>query len=119
MYDYLVVLVSFSIRNIMILLSSYIGFFSRTKETKFIMFSVFSITFINYGVIQFAASWDFRKKDTGLIAVFFQGLYPDFNRLWFNDVGSLIISIMLSNMIWPPIEYFIYLSIRILYRMKD
>ena len=40
-YDYLVVLVSFTIRNIMILLSSYIGFFSRTKETKFIMFSVF------------------------------------------------------------------------------
>ena len=50
-YDNLIVIVSYIIRYVMIKLASFVGFFSITKETKFIMISVFTITFINYGVI--------------------------------------------------------------------
>ena len=119
MFNYLVVGVSMVVREILIALAVFIGFFSRTKETKFIMLGVFWIIFINYGVIYLAASYDARNNRFTIWNEFFDGLYPDFNALWFNDVGVLIVTIMMSNMYWPILEYFIFLGLRLLYRMID
>lgn len=118
-FTYLIVGISIVVREILIALATYIGFFSRTKETKFIMLGVFWIIFINYGVINLASSWDARNRTNKLITEVFDGLYPDLNALWFNDVGVLVTATMVSNMYWPPLEYFIFMGLRLLYRMLD
>ena len=96
-----------------------VRFFSLTKETKFVMLSVFWITFINYGVIYLASSWDNRYSNSRFWDKLFSGLYPDFNALWFNDIGVLVTSIMISNMYWPLIEFPMMWGIRLLFRMLD
>ena len=118
-FSYLVVILSFVIRSMFIYLAEKVRFFSLTKETKFVMVSVFWITFINYGIIYLAASWDMRDSVIPLWNKLFSGLYPDFNALWFNDVGVLVVAIMMSNMYWPPLEFFMMWGIRLLYRMID
>jgi hypothetical protein len=62
---------------------------------------------------------DFRNSRIPLINNIFNGLYPDYNALWFNDIGVLIYAIMFSNMYWPVLEFFMYYGIRLLYRMMD
>ena len=92
---------------------------SLTKETKFVMTSVFYITFLNYGIIYMCASYDIRHAGWDMWNKFFSGLYPDFNALWFNDVGVLVVAIMFSNMYWPLIEFPIFWGLRLLGRMFD
>lgn len=117
-FNYLVVIASFVIRYIILMIVDKMKFFSLTKETEFAMTAVFWITFINYGVIYLICSWDNRHA-TGVWNDIFSGLYPDFNALWFNDVGVLIVQIMISNMYWPPLEFVMFWGIRYLFRMVD
>lgn len=67
-----------------------IGFVSLTAETKFVMVAVFYVTYINYGLIYLFASLDFRNSKSFLVNNLFDGLYPEINALWFNDIGVLI-----------------------------
>ena len=53
--------------------------------------AVFWIAFINYGIIYLCASYDARNRGGWLWNSLFDGLYPDFNALWFNDVGVLVV----------------------------
>ena len=118
-FNYLIVGLSFVVRSIILIIVDKIRFVSLTKETGFAMLAVFWITFINYGVIYLLASWDLRSDSDGWWSHMFDGLYPDFNALWFNDVGVLVTAIMVSNMYWPPLEFFMFWGIRLLYRMWD
>lgn len=119
-FNYLVVILSFVVRTFFIWIAEKVRFMSLTKETLFAMISVFYITFLNYGVIYLAASWDNRNALTGgFFDDVFDGLYPDFNALWFNDVGVLIVAIMVSNMYWPPLEFAMFYGLRLLFRMID
>lgn len=90
-FNYLVVIASFAIRYIILMIVDKIKFISLTKETEFAMTAVFWITFINYGIIYLICSWDNRHAASGAWNNLFSGLYPDFNALWFNDVGVLIV----------------------------
>lgn len=119
-FNYLVVIASFVVRNFFIWIAGKVGFVSRTNETRFVMMTVFLITYLNYGLIYLFASYDIRGESTiPFLPTLFDGLYPDFNALWFNDIGVLIITIMISNMYWPPLEFFIFYGLRLLYRMID
>ena len=118
-FSYLIVGASFAIRYLIIFLSEKIRFFSFTEETQFALTSVFWITFLNYGIIYLVAAWDCRNSHIPFVTKLFDGLYPDFNALWFNDIGVLIVAIMLANLYWPQLEFFMYWGIRLLYRMWD
>jgi len=85
-------------------LADKLGFASLTNQTTFVMMTVFFVTYINYGLIYLAAGKDYRHAAFKPLNVIFQGLYPDFNALWFNDFGVIICRIMLSNMYWPILE---------------
>ena len=119
MFSYLIVIASFAVRYLIIFLAEKIRFFSLTEETKFVLTAVFWITFLNYGIIYLVASWDYRHAPTPGLNKLFSGLYPDFNALWFNDIGVLIVAIMVSNLYWPQLEFFMFWGIRLLYRMYD
>lgn len=118
-FNYMVVVVSYVIRFFFIWIAEKVRFFSKTKETVFIMVSVFWIYFLNYGFVYLFASWDSRHTPIPFWNRVFSGLYPDFNALWFNDVGVLIVAIMVSNMYWPPLEFFLYWGLRLVYRIWD
>ena len=64
------------------------------------------------------ACFDVRNANDNLAQIF-EGLYADFNSLWYNDVGVSITSIMVSNMYWPLLEMVIFTGLRIGYRMID
>ena len=108
------------IRTFFIWIAEKIRFFSITNETRFVMLSVFYITFLNYGVIYLFASWDNREATPNSFwDNMFNGLYEDFNALWFNDIGVLIVQIMISNMYWPPLEFIMFYGLRLFFRMLD
>ena len=83
----MIVILSYVIRFFFIWVAGKVRFFSKTKETVFIMVSVFWIYFLNYGIVYLFASWDSRHWIIPFINNLFEGLYPDFTALWFNDVG--------------------------------
>ena len=118
-FNYLIVIFSYVVRTFFIWIAEKIRFMSLTQETRFVMLSVFYITFINYGVLYLFASWDNRHTNFKMFDNLFEGLYPDFNALWFNDVGVLVVKIMISNMYWPPLEFIMFWGLRLLYRMID
>lgn len=118
-FNYLVVGASFAFRAVFIWLAEKLRFVSLTAETNFIMLAVFYVTYINYGFIYAFASLDLRHSSIPIISTLFNGLYPEFNSLWYNDIGVLIYNIMVSNMYWPVLEFFIYYGLRLLARMID
>lgn len=65
------------------------------------MLSVFSIYFLNYGVLYMLVP---MKVDLPLVSKSLTGVYPDFNQHWFADIGSTIIETMTINAVIPPIE---------------
>ena len=117
-FSYLIVIASFLVRYLIIWVASKVRFFSLTKETKYVFESVFWITFLNYGIIYLVAAYDSRS-DNHFLSNRFNGLYPDLNALWFNDIGVLVVAIMISNMYWPQLEFGMFWGIRLLYRMWD
>ena len=112
LYTYLIVIASYGFRTLFIWISDLLGFESRTAQTRFVMISVFIVTYVNYALIYLAASVDVRHARFEIFNRVFQGLYTDYNALWFNDFGILIVGVMVSNMYWPPAELFLYWAMR-------
>lgn len=99
--------------------ATHIGFHSRTEESLFIMKSIFSVQFFNSGILVTLASFNFQDSNIPLLGRFFNGQYSEFNAAWTVDVGHIIYSTMLTNSIFPIIDWFMYWSIRVLKRMWD
>ena len=68
---------------------------------RFTLLSVFSIIFLNYGILYLITP---LKIEVPLVSLIMSGVYYDFNKNWFSDIGSQIISVMIINAIFPPIE---------------
>ena len=83
------------------------------------MLSIFYINLFNYGFVYVLAPWDSRESKFSLIKIFFGGIYTDINAFWFNDVGILIAGTMVSNMLYPLIEFVLYWALRYAFRAWD
>jgi hypothetical protein len=81
-----------------------------------IMKYVFILQFLNTGPLFLIVNMDLSEY-TSMMP--FNGLHPDFTIPWYKDVGKTIVSTMISNMFWPIIEFVIFFSIRMAYRLKD
>ena len=68
---------------------------------RFTLVSVFSIIFLNYGILYLITP---LKIDVPLVSLIMSGVYYDFNQNWFRDIGYQIINVMIINAIFPPIE---------------
>lgn len=73
----------------------------------------------NYGFVYTMAPWDSRESDIPIVENFFGGIYTDLNAFWFNDVGVMVVSTMVSNAIYPLIEFVGYWALRYAYRAWD
>ena len=76
-------------RIIFIELTKVIKFTSNSARMRFVLFSVFLIYFMNYGVLYLLAP---MKVDIpGLERLPLVGIYFDFNLFWYSDIGNQII----------------------------
>ena len=120
-YAYLVVIANFVARITFIYFASLIRFTTYSKQTSFIMVSVFLMQFFNSGLIFIFAPWDSRGSlnKIPLWDKIFNGVYPDINSNWYSDVGVTVCAALFSNMFWPLIEFWAYFGMRTVFRMMD
>ena len=121
-YGYLVVIANFVARITFIYFASLIRFTTYSKQTSFIMVSVFLMQFFNSGLLFVFAPWDSRGKWAERIPLWgkiFNGVYPDLNSNWFSDVGVTVCAALFSNMFWPLIEFWAYFGMRTFFRILD
>lgn len=53
------------------------------------------------------------------MGLFFKGAIPDFNSLWFNDIGYSMAYAMIFNVAWPLMEFFGFWGMRFGFRILD
>ena len=59
---------------------------------RFILVSVFSIYFLNYGILYLIVP---MKLKIPLVSYFLIGVYWDFNTFWYTDIGNQVITVLL------------------------
>ena len=96
-----------------------IRFKNLTEETKWIMLAIFWLNLFAYGFVYIFAPWDSRNINIDVIQAFFGGIYTDINAYWFDDIGKKIVSTMMFNAFYPPIEFIGFYGIRYLMRVLD
>ena len=96
-----------------------IRFKNLTEETKWIMLALFWLNLFVYGFVYIIAPWDSRDSSIRVIQSFFGGIYTDINAFWFDDIGKKIVSTMMFNAFYPPIEFFGFFGLRYLKRVID
>ena len=94
---------SFLIRFIFVKMAEKINFQSESMYLSFVIFSSFSIFFINYGFAYIFGPLKIGIPLVNDLQITF-GIYYDFNEAWFGDVGELIIINQLLYAFMPLIE---------------
>ena len=91
-----------------------IGFHTKSSEIRMIKNCVFWLQFFSSGlmVLVMSANFDFTK-------LAFNGQYSDFNKGWFQDVGSVIVKGMVGACWWPPFDVSMKAFLLYLKRVKD
>lgn len=59
------------------------------------------------------------NADFAYLDSFFSGKYSDFNKEWYSEIGSVIISSLMFNSVYPAIELFIFGGLNKIYRIMD
>ena len=110
---------AYIIRLILIWIATKLRFRSVTDETIWVTIAIYYMSIFNYGIVYLAAPWDSRDSNSTLLKAFFGGIYPEFNAFWFNDIGTMVISTMIFNAIYPVIEFVGYWFLRYFFRVLD
>ncbi len=93
------------------------GYKTISEETRSIMRVVFIIQFLNTGPILLMINADITQIT--IYDFWDEGRYTDFSVNWYKDVAGIIISTMIFNIAYPIIEFVLFFSIRLAYRLLD
>ena len=116
---FFVIGVNFACRQIFIRLAWSIGYTSETYQTEFIKYGIFIVYFTNMSILYVVAPWDSREVDSPLLNTYFQGVYTDYNMMWFRDIGNTVAQTLFLNMFSPVIETFAFTFMRFGFRCLD
>lgn len=83
------------------------------------MTSIFIAQFFNTAILLLLANANFKYSILDWVPLFDTGLYPDLTQEWYNDIGSSLVTTMLTASVFPIIEFFISFSLRSLFRLLD
>ena len=86
-----IVIQSLLARTGFIELTKLIKYTSASQRMRFILISVFTIYFINYGILYLIVP---LKVEIPLVSNLLAGVYWDFNTYWYTDIGYQVISIL-------------------------
>lgn len=115
--SFVIVFLNYVLREVIIVLILKIGFHTETAQTNVIMVFVFVVQFINTGIL--ITLINANTNEAGLHLGIFNGMYPDFNFNWYNDIGATIIYTMIFNASWPFIEIAMTFGMSLGYRLLD
>lgn len=110
----LIVIVNFALKEILVVLIKELRLKTKTLETVYTMISIFVGQFINTAVIIVLNNASFKDFDGGngpLSIMFFVGTETDFTVYWYRTVGTTIMRAMISQALWPLIEFAMFYSI--------
>ena len=83
-------------------LTKLIKFTSNSSRMTFIVICVFTIYFINYGVLYVIVP---LKVKIPIVSNLLVGVYWDFNMYWYTDIGYQVISVLVIVALFPPLEF--------------
>jgi hypothetical protein len=76
------------------------------------------VQFFNTALLLLAANANLSEQGP-VLGFIFRGSIPDFNALWFNDIGYSMLYSMVFNIFWPVMEFFAFWGLRLLFRILD
>lgn len=112
--SFLIVGVNFALKVILVDLIKSLRLKTVTLETNYTMITIFVGQFINTAVLIVLNNASFKDFDGGdgpLSLVFSVGTETDFSVNWYKTVGTTIMTTMLSQALWPLIEFGMFYSI--------
>ncbi len=116
--SYLLIMINFVLRLIIIGVIKRVGKMTETDETQMITDGVFIVQFFNTAMLLLMVNANMTEQ-----AQFFEkimsGVLPDFTAQWYNDTGFTLIGAMVFNVYWPIIEFFVYYGMRYGMRALD
>ena len=114
-----ITLANFLTRLVMIALTKCIRCASVSREARFIRDSVFIMSFFNTGLLYVFASVSTRISRFAFVRETLEGVYPDFNAHWYQDIGQIIVSTTIFNFCFLPVEWAGFAAIRAAKRCLD
>lgn len=84
----MIVIQSFLARFGFIHLMKLVHFTSVSRRMAIVIVSVFSIFYVNYGLLYLIAPF---RIDIAYLNSIMIGIYRDFNSFWFSDIGTMVI----------------------------
>lgn len=118
MVSYMIVAINYILRLFIIKLIIYIGKDTESEQTRLITNGVFIVQFFNTAFLLLSVNANLVEQGS-----FFGGLFarkiPDFNTLWFRDIGNTLIGAMMFNVYWPAFEFCAFYGMRTTFRLLD
>lgn len=125
------------LREVCLRLVNWIGYKTETKKLIRTTMVTFYVLFLNTAFLLLLVNANFIEQpklhwpNEASITNFISGQegtpptdesdapYSDFSMDWFRATGNLIVSTMIFNLYYPPLEFFMYWAMRIFYRLLD
>lgn len=92
-------------RSILVYLVEFLELDTYTEETYLVKAAVFSTTFMNSGILIILMS---AHSKSPIFKSLFKGEYADFTPDWFENIGTIIITNLFINALYPLIELVIH-----------
>ena len=109
--SFLIVGVNFILKLILIELIHSLHLKTVTLETNYTMITIFIGQYVNTAVLIVLNNASFKDFDGGdglASLLFFVGSETDFSVNWYRTVGTTIMRTMISQAIWPLIEFVVF-----------
>lgn len=116
--SYMIVAINYILRIFIIMLIQYIGKDTETDQTRLITNGVFIVQFFNTALLLLSVNANLVEQASWLGVVFGRN-QPDFDSVWFNDIGNTLIGAMTFNIYWPILEFFVFWGMRFGFRFMD
>lgn len=120
--SFIIVGVNFALKMLLVELIKALHLKTVTIETNYTMITIFIGQFINTAVLIVLNNASFKDFDEGngpLSMIFFVGTETDFSVTWYRTVGLTIMRTMMSQALWPLIEFVMFYAILNLTRLAD
>ena len=96
-----IAVVNYFFRTLMIYFAYLLKPATVTQEMNWVKDAIFCVSFINGGILLILMS---AKSHHRFIGYFLNGVYADFTPMWFNDIGQIVVSNLMTNAFYPFIE---------------
>ena len=87
-----------------------------SEEMKLMKRVIFFVSFLNGGILIILMS---AYYDKGPVSYLLRGQYADFTPEWFDDIGKIISTNLITTALYPFIEIIIYKTVQTIQIMKD